>query len=86
MTFDREPDLDNANVGMPDIDARGIGRNIEFTEAIQRMASVFVFQKGCDLCDPDGDSGGWKGSALYLVFCDGNPCFGVRGEKRFSTE
>ena len=42
MTFDREPDLDNANVGMPDTDTKNIGRNIEFTEAIQRVASFFV--------------------------------------------
>ena len=42
MTFDREPDLDNANVGMPDRDTRNIGRNIEITEAIQRVASFFV--------------------------------------------
>ena len=44
MTFDREPDLDNANVGMPDTDTRNIGRNIEFTEAIHRVAS-FLFCK-----------------------------------------
>ena len=30
--------------------------------------------------------GGPRGSALGLVQSDGNPCFGVRGEKQFPTE
>ena len=32
------------------------------------------------------ESDGYLASAFCLVFCDGNPCFGVRGENRFSTE
>ena len=40
MTFDREPDLDNANVGMPD--TRHWERKKIFTEAIQKVASFFV--------------------------------------------
>ena len=40
MTFDREPDLDNANVGMPD--TRHWERKKIFTEAIKSVASVFV--------------------------------------------
>ena len=41
MTFDREPDLDNANVGMPD--TRILGEKKIFTEAIKSVASVFLF-------------------------------------------
>ena len=41
MTFDREPDLDNANVGMPD--TRILGEKKIFTEAIKSVASVFCF-------------------------------------------
>ena len=40
MTFDREPDLDNANVGMPD--TRHWESKKIFTEAIQKVASFFV--------------------------------------------
>ena len=31
------------------------------------------------------ESDGYLASAFCLVFCDGNPCFGVRGENKFST-
>ena len=40
MIFDREPDLDNANVGMPD--TRHWESKKIFTEAIQKVASFFV--------------------------------------------
>ena len=42
MTFDREPDLDNANVGMPDSD---ITIDILFTEASRSVASVLFFRQ-----------------------------------------
>ena len=38
----------------------------------------------CFLCKKEAifhTCGGLRGSALSLVFSDGNPCFGVRGEK-----
>ncbi len=41
MTFDREPDLDNANVGMPDII---FGSNTRNAEAAKSAAS-FVLQE-----------------------------------------
>ena len=30
------------------------------------------------------ESDGYLASAFCLIFCDGNPCFGVRGENGFS--
>ncbi len=41
MTFDLEPDLDNANVGMPD--ARISGRTKYTKEVTKSVASFFVF-------------------------------------------
>ena len=43
MTFDREPDLDNANVGMPDTRILGITKYIK--EVTKSVASFFVFQE-----------------------------------------
>ena len=40
MTFDREPDLDNANVGMPDTSILGITKYID--EVTKSVASFFV--------------------------------------------
>ena len=40
MTFDREPDLDNANVGMPD--TRILGRTKFIKEVTKSVASFFV--------------------------------------------
>ena len=40
MTFDREPDLDNANVGMPDTRILGITKYIK--EVTKSVASFFV--------------------------------------------
>ena len=41
MTFDREPDLDNANVGMPD--TRNVSGGTEYIwEAARSAASFFV--------------------------------------------
>ena len=40
MTFDREPDLDNANVGMPD--TRILGRTKYIKEVTKSVASFFV--------------------------------------------
>ena len=40
MTFDREPDLDNANVGMPD--TRILGRTKYIMEVTKSVASFFV--------------------------------------------
>ena len=40
MTFDREPDLDNANVGMPDTRILGIAKY--FKEVTKSVASFFV--------------------------------------------
>ena len=39
MTFDREPDLDNANVGMPD--TRILGRTKFIKEVTKSVASFF---------------------------------------------
>ena len=39
MTFDREPDLDNANVGMPDTRILGITKYIK--EVTKSVASFF---------------------------------------------
>ena len=39
MTFDREPDLDNANVGMPDTRILGITKYI--LEVTESVASFF---------------------------------------------
>ena len=47
MTFDREPDLDNANVGMPD--TRILGRTKYIKEVTKSVVSFFVVLK-------DGDS------------------------------
>jgi sulfur carrier protein len=41
VTFDREPDLDNANVGMPD--TRILGRTKYIKEVTKSVASFFVF-------------------------------------------
>ena len=40
MTFDREPDLDNANVGMPDMKILGMIQYIK--EVTKSVASFFV--------------------------------------------
>ena len=40
MTFDREPDLDNANVGMPD--TRILGRTKYIKEVTKSVTSFFV--------------------------------------------
>ena len=40
MTFDREPDLDNANVGMPNIQV--LGKRSLFKEVAKSAASFFV--------------------------------------------
>ena len=40
MTFDREPDLDNANVGMPDTRILGITKYIK--EVTKSVASFFI--------------------------------------------
>ena len=40
MTFDREPDLDNANVGMPDTKILGMIQYIK--EVTKSVASFFV--------------------------------------------
>ena len=43
MTFDREPDLDNANVGMPDTSRyRNIRRNNRFFGVTESVAPFFV--------------------------------------------
>ena len=44
MTFDREPDLDNANVGMPD--TRILGRTKFIKEVTKSVASFFVVLGG----------------------------------------
>ena len=41
MTFDREPDLDNANVGKPDIRILGITKYMK--EVTRSVASFFHF-------------------------------------------
>ena len=41
MTFDREPDLDNANVGMPDIQV--LGKRMLFKEVTKSVTSFFCF-------------------------------------------
>ena len=46
-------------------------------EKPQKVSPVFFVSTVC---------GGPRGSALGLVQSDGNPCFGVRGEKQFPTE
>ena len=40
MTFDREPDLDNANVGMPD--TRILGGTRDFFGVTESVAPFFV--------------------------------------------
>ncbi len=42
MTFDRKPDLDNANVGMPD--TKILGRTKFIKEAAKSAASFFVWE------------------------------------------
>ena len=44
MTFDREPDLDNANVGMPDTRILGITKYIK--EVTESVTSFFVVLGG----------------------------------------
>ena len=46
MTFDREPDLDNANVGMPD--TRILGRTKFIKEVTKSVASFFCYMKLLD--------------------------------------
>ena len=77
MTFDREPDLDNANGGMPEHNALGITKN--YWKLPDWVASFFYFSQEVK-CFIPAIPDGYFASALYLVFCDGNPCFGVRGE------
>ena len=43
MTFDRKPDLDNANVGMPDEKFR---KNEVYQESYQIGSSLFFLEKG----------------------------------------
>ena len=68
MTFDREPDLDNANVGMPD--TRHWERKKIFTEAIQKVASFFVaiFWR-CEMVKVNGEEKDIAGKTLaeYLA-------------------
>ena len=55
-----------------------VGRyNVLTQEKPQKVSPVFFVSTVC---------GGPRGSALGLVQSDGNPCFGVRGEKQFPTE
>ena len=80
MTFDREPDLDNANVGTPDKRISGI---TQFIKRVTKSVALFsFFEKGglLHLC------GRLRGSALSFVFSDGKPCSGVRGYQKVSTE
>ena len=43
MTFDREPDLDNANVGMPDMKILGMIQYIK--EVTKSVASFLLFSE-----------------------------------------
>ena len=53
MTFDREPDLDNANVGMPDTRILGITKYIK--EVTKSVASFFVVFGGVLMVKINGD-------------------------------
>ncbi len=62
MNFDREPDLDNANVGMPD--TRILGRTKSTLEVTKSVASFFVVFGGAFYirsCLYEDD---------YIIFCD----------------
>ena len=53
MTFDREPDLDNANVGMPD--TRILGRTKSIKEVTKSVASFFVVFGGVFMVKINGE-------------------------------
>ena len=53
MTFDREPDLDNANVGMPD--ARTLGNVQYIKEVTKSVASFFVVFGGVHMVKINGE-------------------------------
>ena len=53
MTFDREPDLDNANVGMPDTRILGITKYIK--EVTKSVASFFVVFGGVFMVKINGE-------------------------------
>ena len=53
MTFDREPDLDNANVGMPD--TRILGRTKYIKEVTKSVVSFFVVFGGVFMVKINGE-------------------------------
>ena len=53
MTFDREPDLDNANVGMPDTQI--LGRTKHIKEVTKSVTSFFVVFGGVFMVKINGE-------------------------------
>ena len=73
MTFDREPDLDNANVGMPD--TRILGRIQYIKEVTRSVASFFVVFGGFFMVKINGKELNVAGKTLseYLATTNYDP-------------
>ncbi len=54
MAFDRKPDLDNANIGMPD--TKILGRASLFRKAVERNGDIVPKAKYEEAMLEDGDS------------------------------
>lgn len=73
MTFDREPDLDNANVGTPDTRILGITKFIK--EVTYSVASFFVVLGGVFMVKINGEELNVAGKTLseYLATTNYDP-------------
>ena len=73
MTFDREPDLDNANVGMPD--TRILGGTEFIKEVTRSVASFFVVFGGVYMVKINGEELNIAGKTVteYLATTNCDP-------------
>ena len=73
MTFDREPDLDNANVGMPDM--RILGRKKFTLEVAKSVTSFFVVFGGVFMVKINGEEVNIAGKTVaeYLATTSYDP-------------
>ena len=73
MTFDREPDLDNANVGMPDMKILGMIQYIK--EVTKSVASFFVVFGGVFMVKINGEEQNLAGKTVaeYLATTNYDP-------------
>ncbi len=73
MTFDREPDLDNANVGMPDTKILGITKYMK--EVTKSVASFFVVLGGAFMVKINGEERSMAGKSVaeYLATTNYDP-------------